>query len=75
MRKEKEISNPCDQGCRCHVKRHLAVLSLENNFKSISHINHEHFAIASAGFFAFCWLVSPFRERNHNFIELSLKNH
>ena len=35
-------------------------------------ISVKHFAIASAGFF-FCWLVSPFRERN-NFIRLSLKH-
>ena len=34
-----------------HVKRHLAVLTLEKRFKSISHISVEHFTIARPGFF------------------------
>ena len=65
-----EIGQRGQDVARCHFKRHLAVLALEKRFKSISHFSVEHFAMASAVFFSFCWVVWPFRERN-NFIGLS----
>ena len=54
----------------CYLKKREFVITL---FCGLAHvpfielISVGHFVIASAG--SFCWLVSPFRERN-NFIRL-----